>query len=849
MALSSGTKLGPYEIQEPLGAGGMGEVYRARDPRLGREVAVKILNESFANDVDRLRRFELEARVVGTINHPNILSVHDLGERNGIHYIVTELLHGTTLRDKLRNGRLGLRRSIEYAIQLAQGLAAAHEKGIIHRDLKPENVFITEDGRVKILDFGLAKQTGIKEANADETTLANSDYSSAGMILGTVGYMSPEQVRGEALDPRTDIFAFGAVLYEMLTGIRAFKRSSSAETMSAILKEDPPEIASAGDIHVSPALQRVVRHCLEKEAKQRFQSAKDLNFALENVDAGSSTTQAQVSIETAKSRDNWRIASWAQAVVLLTAIAVAFRAFLVSPPQPHFKQITFRKGSVVAARFAPDGHTIVYAAAWENPSAKLYSSRDDGSEVRDLELAGDIEGVSRSGELAVILESGTLARVPLNGGAPRELLDNVVSADWSPDGNQLAVARVENGKCHLDYPIGKAIYETIGWISHMRIAPRADAIAFMEHPLLGDDRGTVVVMDLKLNTRTVTQEWVGEQGLAWSSDGSEVMFTATEGTENERALYAVSRSGKQRLIYRAPGGVWLEDVSADGRLLLKHQERRYEVIVGRIGGESHPLSSLQVMVLGAVSRDGKFAVMTDMSGSGGTDYDIYLAKLDGSPAVRLGSGVAGGISPDNKWVTSILPSDTTKILLLPTGIGETKTIAALNFLYRSATWASDDQTLIVRGSESNHSLRFWVQTIDGSPPRPITPEGIDNGRFLTVNHIDYVGARNSNGSFRLYPIDGGEPKALAGLAQNDTLIGGSPETNVIYVSPDGSAIPQKILRMNIATGRRQLFAAISPTDPGGIRGLGTPIITADERRYVSSQVRELSVLYVANGLK
>jgi eukaryotic-like serine/threonine-protein kinase len=848
MPLAPGVKLGPYEIQSQLGAGGMGEVYRAADPRLARNVAVKILPESFATDTDRLRRFEQEARAVAALNHPNILAVHDLGEQGGIQYLVTELLEGSTLREKLRSGPLGVRRVIDYTIQLVQGLAAAHEQGIIHRDLKPENVFITKDGRVKILDFGLAKKMEMaRECGADDITLAPSDFTSAGMLLGTVGYMSPEQVRGEAVDARTDIFALGAVLYEMLTGLRAFKRDSSAETMTAILKQEPPEIASSG-VQIPPELQRVVSHCLEKDPRHRFQSAKDLTFALENISGGSSSTQKQPSTSPLRSRNGWRIATLALAFALLAVVALLLHALLISPPLPDFKQITFRKGSVSAARFAPDGHTIVYTAAWDNPSERLYSAREDGTEVRDLELVGTVEGISRSGELAVILDSGTLARVPLNGGAPRELLGNVVAADWSPDGTQLAVARLEHGKCLVEYPVGKPLYQTVGEITHLRIAPQNDAIAFMEHPL-DDDRGTVVLVDLKGNKRTLTQEWTGERGLAWSPDGSEVMFTATKGTENERDLYAVTRSGRQRLVFRAPGGVWLEDVASDGRILLKHEERRFEVTVARIGSEPRPLSSLQIMALPSVSRDGEYAVMTDMSGNGGTDYRVYFAKLDGSPAVLLGGGVAGGISPDNKWVTSILPSDVSKVLLLPTGVGESKTVTAPNFVYGRAFWASDGHRLVVRASRSGQPLRFWVQDIDGSPPQPVTPEGIASGPFLTVHHVDFVGGRDPNGTMQLYPVDGGVPKAIVGIKQNDTLTGGSPDSDDVYVTPDRAAIPQQILKLNILTGLRQPFASISPTDSAGLLGLGLPTITADQTRYVGTQVRAVSVLYIATRLK
>src|SRR5271165_3902973 len=274
MALTSGTKLGPYEIQSPLGAGGMGEVYRAKDTRLGREVALKILPGSFATEPDRLRRFEQEERAVAALNHPNILAIHDIGQHDGCPFLVSELLEGESLRAVLDRGTQTQRKTLEYGVQIAHGLAAAHEKGIVHRDLKPENIFVTRDGRIKILDFGLAKlaQSSSSEltlgpasgsaAGSSEATLTSS-HTAAGVIMGTASYMAPEQVRGEAADPRTDIFAFGAVLYEMLYGVRAFRRDTAAETMTAVLKDDPPELSSAAR-QVSPTLERIVRRCLEK---------------------------------------------------------------------------------------------------------------------------------------------------------------------------------------------------------------------------------------------------------------------------------------------------------------------------------------------------------------------------------------------------------------------------------------------------------------------------------------------------------------------------------------------------------------------------------------------------------
>ena len=306
MPLTSGTKLGPYEIQSPIGAGGMGEVYRARDARLNRDVAIKILPASFSADPERLQRFARESRAAAALNHPNILSIFDIGEDHGAPYVVSELLEGETLRDRLRNGPLSSRKAIDYAQQIAKGLAAAHEKGIVHRDLKPENLFITNDGRVKILDFGLAKLTR-PEADLSGDAPTQQVGTEAGTVMGTVGYMSPEQVRGKSSDSRSDIFSFGAVLYEMVSGKRAFHGESSVETMSAILKEEPPDLAETNR-NVSPALERIVRHCLEKNPAERFQSARDVAFNLEALtDISSSSRGGICALPDEPATRRWRL--------------------------------------------------------------------------------------------------------------------------------------------------------------------------------------------------------------------------------------------------------------------------------------------------------------------------------------------------------------------------------------------------------------------------------------------------------------------------------------------------------------------------------------------------------------
>src|SRR6202795_2718352 len=282
MNLAPATKLGPYEIISLLGAGGMGEVYRARDTRLRRDVAIKVLPQALSLDADRMRRFEQEALATAALNHPNILAVFDIGTSEGSPYVVSELLEGETLRERLRSGSIAVRKALDYALQIAHGLAAAHEKGIIHRDLKPENLFVTNDGRVKILDFGLAKLTQPEDQFGRQTNLPTAAGTEPGVVMGTLGYMSPEQVKGKPADQRSDLFSFGAILYEMLSGVRAFHRDSAAETMSAILREEPPDF-SATNKSVQPGLERIVRHCLEKNPEERVQSARDMAFDLENL--------------------------------------------------------------------------------------------------------------------------------------------------------------------------------------------------------------------------------------------------------------------------------------------------------------------------------------------------------------------------------------------------------------------------------------------------------------------------------------------------------------------------------------------------------------------------------------
>jgi hypothetical protein len=511
--------------------------------------------------------FQDEARILSTLNHPNVLAIYDVGEQDRTRYLVSEFLEGQTLREKLGTGALSRWRIVEYALETARGLAAAHEKGIVHRDLKPDNIFITQDDRVKILDFGLAKQA--MEHSAEDGDTVTSPPTTPGTVMGTAGYMSPEQVRGQAVDHRSDIFSFGAVLYEMAAGKRAFRGESSVETMNAILKEDVPEISVSGT-QVSPGLERIVRRCLEKKPERRFQSASDLAFALEALSGtSSSVTQAAVSGPAPvmrKTRAVWIGAAALCAIALVAAGIWIFR----KPPSfsGNFVQITFRSAYIRTARFAA-GKAVVYGATFNGEPMQIQSTRTDTLESQPLNFKADLLDVSTSGEMALSLArdfsvlwvpTGRLAKAPLGGGATRELLDNVTDADWNPDGSELAIARRVDGEFRLEYPPGKVLYKTWGYISDLRFSPAGDQIAFLDHPIYGDDRGNIALIDRKGNRKILDSGYSSAQGLAWAPTGKEIWFTAQQGSDSN-SLRAVDLQGRRRVLAEGPARMHLQDVS------------------------------------------------------------------------------------------------------------------------------------------------------------------------------------------------------------------------------------------------------------------------------------------------
>ncbi len=865
MNLTSGTKLGPYEIISLLGAGGMGEVYRARDSRLKRDVAIKVLPQALSLDADRLRRFEQEALATAALNHPNILAVFDIGTHAGAPYVVSELLEGETLRERLRNGPVAVRKTLDYALQIAHGLAAAHEKGIIHRDLKPDNLFLTKDGRVKILDFGLAKLTQPDltqgQAGAHTSLPTMTHATEAGVVMGTAGYMSPEQVRGIAVDARSDIFSFGAILYEMISGKRAFHRETSADTMSAILKEDPADLSETSR-NVSPALERIVQHCLEKNPEQRFHSASDIAFDLEHLTgvSGSSTRVATVAGAQPRSKLLVVIAGAVGLALVMLGIGWWLGRGSGVTPLAEYKQITFRSGWIGHARFTPDG-SVVYSASWDGGGSQLYVARTDNPGSRELGLKdAELLAISKNGELAIRLKtvifpgyarSGTLARVPLSGGTPREVLDNVQDADWAPDGDSMAVIRYvpENSHWRLEYPIGKVLVDSITWISHPKISPDGKRVAFADHEnTSGDDEGSVAVIaaDGTGKEKKLSSGWESLQGILWSPAGDEVWFdsTNTGSGDNPRA---VSLSGKLRSITNIPGGMWLEDLRNGTALTVTHQQRIGIRALAHGAKEERELGWFGWSILSDISRDGRKILFTEAGDGGGPNYTVFLRDTDGSPPVRIGEGDAVAISPDGKWAITKPPKGG-PLNMVPTGAGETRQITHDAVTYDAVSWLPDGKKLLASGIEAGHGARDYLIDPASGDAKPVTPEGVA-GVHVSPDGKS-VAVLGADGKWGVWSLEQSSLRPIPGLDAVYGVVGWSPDGGSLYVASarEGETLA-KVYKTNIGTGKMDLWKSFGEEKLAGSRGIGALRLSTDATAYAYVYVVTLSQAYVATGLK
>jgi dipeptidyl aminopeptidase/acylaminoacyl peptidase len=863
MQLASGTRLGQYEIVDRLGAGGMGEVYRARDTRLGREVAVKALSRDLSADPQRLSRFEAEARAASALNHPNIVTIHEIGREAQTPFIVMELVDGRTLRDLLYSGPLPLRRAVALAAQLSDALARAHAAGIVHRDLKPENVMVTRDGLPKILDFGLAKIEPRDSDNGDRRDQTITEETREGAVVGTTGYMSPEQASGQPVDFRSDQFSFGSVLYEMLTGKRAFHGPTRAETLAAIIRDEPEPIAAAAP-RVPVALRWIVERCLAKLPEERYASTRDLARDLQSVRDHFSQIEGEASplVVSARGRRRlWVSAGVALAVAALVVAAYLFGAAARDTGLPSFRRLTFRDGTVWTARVASDGQTIVYGAAWGGGPIQIYSTRPEIPESPALPLPpANVLAISPAGEMAISLGArpagpfltvGTLARSTLAGGGPREILESVQSADWAADGASLAVLRSVAGRSRLEFPMGKTLVEVpSGYLSHPRVSPGGDLVAYLEHPMRGDDGGVVAVVDLQRNRRVLSAGWITVRGLAWSPDGREVWFTAAA-SGGSRALHAVTLSGRRRLVFRAPGALTLHDISREGRVLVARESSR-EGIVGRPPGAEaeRDLSWHDWSRPVDLSADGTFMLFDETGEGGGSTYAVYLRTTDGAAAVRLGDGHALALSPDGKWALSTPHRTPAELVLLPTGAGEPRRIPTGYFanILRGA-WSPGGDSLIVAANEPGRGTRLYVQSLQGRDVRAFTPEGTGAAWAVTPDGRRVVAA-DADRRLMLYEVAGGvEPSPVPGAEPGDVPVRFTPDGRALYVLVRGEGARAEVHRVDIATGTRELWKEIGPADPIGVFGVPRVFLSADGQSYVYSYVRMLDELYLVDGLR
>ena len=850
----------------------MGQVYRATDRNLKREVAIKVLPESFVDDPDRLARFQREAEVLASLNHFNIAQIYGLEREGNQTGLVMELVEGPTLADRLKLGPIEVDEAIAIAEQIAAALQAAHERGIVHRDLKPANVKLRPDGVVKVLDFGLAKAVDrpSSPATGGAQALTTPALTEAGIILGTAAYMSPEQARGKPVDARTDIWAFGVVLYEMLTGQPPFLGEDVTDTVASVLRSDPDWRTLP---HLPPLLEAFLKLCLEKDPKNRIHDITDVRLALTSKHDVSRSASDAAHFGPARKKASWVL--WASSVALALFLgglgAYSYTHTRAAAATMSVRQLTFRQGHVAMARFAPDGQVIVYGAAWDGGAYRLYTTRVDSFQSRALDLPpADLLAISRDSQLALALSRqpvdgwqprGLLAQVSLAGGAPRILDDHIVSADWGVDGQIAAVVRFVDAGMQVEFPVGTIVHRAPGGeIGTVRVSPDGQRVCFSAtyQELYASERGGPA--------RRVASDLPRINQCAWSPGGREIWFTygVTGGTHSN--LEAITLDGQRRRVLAAlPAFAYLFDVSPNGEVLMGVGSLRMSVHgAPSVETPERDLSAFDATRILQLGSAGRNVLLQDTSTASRDRGTLFLRPMDGSAPVQFGNAAGLALTPDGAWIAALgdgaaPTSRSSTITLLPTRAGKPRTIdlpVEIEYGYgnqfgtnvwelRNPEFSADGERLLLPvGRDASGSARAYVHDLVEGWTRPVTPVGVA-GPFVLSPDGRFVAGQESDGLY-VYSVDTDERRRLPGERDPGMLARWSDDQQSVYlVEQEGAAA--SIYERSLETGKRTLVRRIRASDPAGVTRFAL-WVARDGEAYAYTLDRVLTNLFLLENV-